>query len=223
MRLVVDTDDWEGPGGWNTLGNYTPAQRLIFTWQERWGLTHADVVTVASQALQTITWSLGVIPDRVFYIPNGIVRRCFFPGEEEAALPGFVGGFNADKTKNLKRVRNKPGIYPLELSSTMLPLKDHQTDVTMITGLIPSCPVARLTLSDQRSASRYASPTSPATATISSMLPAMDRGVPSLPATPSALNSAAKLRSEDPRMCRLERHVTRRRRTGDHFECRLPA
>ena len=80
----------------------------------------------------------GLKPDKklvIMYIPNGIVRRCFFPGEEEAALPGFVGGFNADKTKNQKRKQNEPGIYPLELTSTMQPLQDHTKDVTLITGL----------------------------------------------------------------------------------------
>ena len=55
----------------------------------------------------------------IMYVPNGLVRRCFFPGEEAGVLPGFVGGFNADKTKQEKRVQNKPGIYPLELTSTM--------------------------------------------------------------------------------------------------------
>ncbi len=80
----------------------------------------------------------GEKPDKklvIMYIPNGIVRRCFFPGEEEGTLPGFVGGFNADKTKNQKRKQNKPGIYPLELTSTMQPLADHTRDVTLITGL----------------------------------------------------------------------------------------
>ena len=80
----------------------------------------------------------GEKPDKklvIMYIPNGIVRRCFFPGEEEGTLPGFVGGFNADKTKNQKRKQNKPGIYPLELTSTMQPLADHAKDVTLITGL----------------------------------------------------------------------------------------
>ncbi|MEC9004742.1 MAG: DUF1552 domain-containing protein [Planctomycetota bacterium] len=71
----------------------------------------------------------------VMYIPNGIVRRCFFPGEENGTLPGFVGGFNADKTKKQLRVENVPGIYPLELTSTMEPLKDHVEDVTLVTGL----------------------------------------------------------------------------------------
>ncbi len=71
----------------------------------------------------------------IMYIPNGIVRRCFFPGEEEAALPAFVGGFDADKTKNQLRVQNKPGIYPLELTSTMQPLADHAGDISLVTGL----------------------------------------------------------------------------------------
>lgn len=71
----------------------------------------------------------------IMYVPNGLVRRCFFPGEEKAELPGFVGGFNADKTKDQKRIRNKPGIYPLELTSTMQPLADHTKDITLVTGL----------------------------------------------------------------------------------------
>ena len=71
----------------------------------------------------------------MMYIPNGILRRYFFPGEEEAVLPGFVGGFNADKFKNKKRILNKPGIYPLEFTSTMRPLIKHKDDVTMITGM----------------------------------------------------------------------------------------
>jgi hypothetical protein len=71
----------------------------------------------------------------IMYVPNGLVRRCFFPGEENGVLPGFVGGFNADKTKQKKRVQNKPGIYPLELTSTMQPLSDHVQDITLVTGL----------------------------------------------------------------------------------------
>lgn len=69
------------------------------------------------------------------YLPNGIVRRCFFPGEEKSEIPGFVGGFNADKTKDQKRLKQKPGIYDLEWTSTLQPLKEHANDITMITGL----------------------------------------------------------------------------------------
>ena len=71
----------------------------------------------------------------MMYIPNGIVRRGFFPGEEEANLPGFVGGFNADKTKNKVRKQNSSGIHPLEFTSTQQPLKEHHKDVTLVTGM----------------------------------------------------------------------------------------
>ncbi|MFT5525416.1 MAG: hypothetical protein ACI9HK_003384, partial [Pirellulaceae bacterium] len=80
----------------------------------------------------------GVKPNKklvMMYVPNGLVRRCFFPGEEEGVLPGFVGGFNADKTKNQKRIPNTPGIHPLELTSTMQPLAEHTKDITLVTGL----------------------------------------------------------------------------------------
>lgn len=68
-------------------------------------------------------------------MPNGIVRRCFFPGEESAGLPDFIGGFNADKVKDERRLKSEPGIYPIELTSTMQPLAEHSADITMITGL----------------------------------------------------------------------------------------
>jgi len=76
-RLVVDTDDWEGPGGWNEIGGYTPAQRRFFAWQERWGLTHADAVTVASRTLESLVWAMGVPREQVFYIPNGVSPSSF--------------------------------------------------------------------------------------------------------------------------------------------------
>ncbi len=71
----------------------------------------------------------------MMYVPNGLVRRCFFPGEEQTELPGFVGGFDADKIKKERRIPNRPGVYPLELTSTMQPLTEHAEDVTLVTGL----------------------------------------------------------------------------------------
>lgn len=71
-RLVTDSDDWEGSGGWNDLESYSWAQKRFFTWQERWGLRHNDALTVASRTLQSIAWSLGVPPERVWYVPNGV-------------------------------------------------------------------------------------------------------------------------------------------------------
>lgn len=89
-RLVVDTDDWEGPGGWNELGGYTPLQRRVFAWQERWGLTHADAVTVASRTLESLVWSMGTAPDCVFYVPNGVSGEA--SGDVRPEGPGWEGG-----------------------------------------------------------------------------------------------------------------------------------
>lgn len=71
IRLVVDTDDWEGWGGWNDLDPYSPLQKRFFAWQEQWGMRHCHVLTVASRALQSIAWSMGIARGRVVYLPNG--------------------------------------------------------------------------------------------------------------------------------------------------------
>ena len=71
----------------------------------------------------------------LMYVPNGLVRRCFFPGEENGESPGFVGNFEADKLKETLRNKRPPGTYPLELTSTMEPLAPHVADITLVTGL----------------------------------------------------------------------------------------
>lgn len=71
-RLVVDSDDWEGAGGWNEVEPYPGWLKRFFAWQERWGLAHADTVTVASRALETLVWAQGVPRTRVCYAPNGV-------------------------------------------------------------------------------------------------------------------------------------------------------
>jgi glycosyltransferase involved in cell wall biosynthesis len=85
-QLVVDTDDWEGRGGWNDLEPYSWWQKRFFTWQERWGLTHQDSLTVASRALETIAWSLGVPPSKVHYVPNGGQTGESAPSVDEVQL-----------------------------------------------------------------------------------------------------------------------------------------
>jgi glycosyltransferase involved in cell wall biosynthesis len=85
-RLVVDSDDWEGSGGWNELERYPRWQKRFFAWQERWGLTHHDALTVASRALETIAWSLGVPPHKVHYLPNGGLPQESAPPEDEVVL-----------------------------------------------------------------------------------------------------------------------------------------
>ncbi|HET8625955.1 MAG TPA: glycosyltransferase, partial [Thermomicrobiales bacterium] len=70
--LVVDSDDWEGPGGWNDVSAYSPAQRVLFAWQERDLPRRAGAVTVASRTLEERQWGFGLAPRRVHYVPNGV-------------------------------------------------------------------------------------------------------------------------------------------------------
>ncbi|MCC6607111.1 MAG: glycosyltransferase [Anaerolineae bacterium] len=71
LRLIMDTDDWEGWGGWNELAPYSPTQKRFFAWQEQWGMRHCHALTVASRALQTLAWGMGLPPEQVVYVPNG--------------------------------------------------------------------------------------------------------------------------------------------------------
>jgi glycosyltransferase involved in cell wall biosynthesis len=69
--LVLDTDDWEGAGGWSDINPYPPLWKRLFNWQERWLARHVDAVTVVSRTLQAQVWGFGVDPARVVYLPNG--------------------------------------------------------------------------------------------------------------------------------------------------------
>ncbi len=72
--FVLDTDDWEGAGGWNDINPYSWPQKKLFGWQEGDLPSRAAAVTVASRTLQTQAWGFGVPPERVFYLPNGVSR-----------------------------------------------------------------------------------------------------------------------------------------------------
>lgn len=89
VPLVVDTDDWEGAGGWNDHAPYSPLQKRLFAWQEQWGLRHAAGVTVASRTLETLTLSLGVPPHQVCYLPNGPGSP--WPAPDPAAVEALRG------------------------------------------------------------------------------------------------------------------------------------
>jgi glycosyltransferase involved in cell wall biosynthesis len=83
--LVVDADDWEGPGGWNDLLPYPAPAKALFAWQERDLPRRAAAVTVASRTLESLVWAMGVPPGRVFYLPNGATPGA---GSEEPRAAG---------------------------------------------------------------------------------------------------------------------------------------
>jgi hypothetical protein len=67
-----------------------------------------------------------------FYLPNGITRRGFFPGEGDRALPQFAG------QNNVWRFEGKTvplGSHPLTLTPTLAPLYKMREKVSLITGM----------------------------------------------------------------------------------------
>ncbi len=85
IPVIVDADDWEGKGGWAERNPYPLLWRAIMPIQERWTLTHADAVTVASRTLQSIIWSMGFPEAKVLYLPNGVeALSSLGPGSRKA-------------------------------------------------------------------------------------------------------------------------------------------
>ena len=67
-----------------------------------------------------------------FYVPIGVVRRGFFPAEQDAVIPKFVGG----TMKELPRKHTIPvGMHSLKLTQTMRPLEKIKDKVTLVTGM----------------------------------------------------------------------------------------
>jgi glycosyltransferase involved in cell wall biosynthesis len=103
--VVVDSDDWEGPGGWNDdpRASYSSAERAFFSWQERHGLSHADAWTVASSCLRSRAISFGADPARVFILPNGISDTFRF-------FSTFAGSKTLDNDSRLSKVSRTPSV-----------------------------------------------------------------------------------------------------------------
>ena len=67
-----------------------------------------------------------------FYLPNGLVRRGFFPGETDRKLPSFASQNNVWRFEG----RNAPvGSHPLTFTPTLEPLYPWRSKVSLVTGL----------------------------------------------------------------------------------------
>ncbi|MCS6846654.1 MAG: glycosyltransferase, partial [Anaerolineae bacterium] len=75
LQLILDNDDWEGPGGWLDVNPYPLVQKLFMQWQERWALRAASRVTCASEVLVERTRQFrgthGRAAHDVLLLPNG--------------------------------------------------------------------------------------------------------------------------------------------------------
>lgn len=66
-----------------------------------------------------------------FYVPIGVVRRGFFPGEENAILPKFT----SNRVEIEKEKEFTAGFHALELTPTMEPLSGLKEKISLITGM----------------------------------------------------------------------------------------
>jgi len=100
-------------------------------------LRGAGGIVLSLPWLETIAAKAAVTaapPQRLafFYVPIGVIRRGFFPGEQDAALLKFGGGTTK---KKIEGTRMAIGRHPLELPPTLAPLTPVKQKVTLITGL----------------------------------------------------------------------------------------
>jgi glycosyltransferase involved in cell wall biosynthesis len=114
--LLLDTDDWEGRGGWSDTNPYPTLWKHLFSWQERWLARRAQAVTVVSRTLQMQVWGFGVDPAQVIYLPNG-------PDERLRQLPGPTAA-----AREAVRARLGVGDAPLALYLGNIP---HGSDLDL--------------------------------------------------------------------------------------------
>ncbi len=132
--LVLDTDDWEGTGGWADVNAYPALGKRLFDWQERWLARHAGAVTVASRTLQTQVWGFGVDPARVVYLPNGPdpgLRKLEPVGDEQKfMIRSSLGVGSAPLALYLGHI---PNGTDLDLAlEAMVHLEDHLPEAKLV-------------------------------------------------------------------------------------------
>ena len=105
-------------------------------------INRRDFIKGAGGAVLSLPWfeSLAKItPENLpktrlayFYVPIGVARRSFFPGEAEAEVPE---GNQSSKMASLFLPEIKPGLHKLGLTPTLQPLAPVKDKITLITGL----------------------------------------------------------------------------------------
>ena len=93
---------------------------LSLPWLESMSLAESTASTKPAQRLA------------FFYLPNGITRRGFFPGEGDRELPKFAG------QNNVWRFEGKsvpPGTHDITFTPTLAPLHSMRERISLVTGM----------------------------------------------------------------------------------------
>ncbi len=90
IRLILDTDDWEGYGGFCDLYmKYSIYPKYVldfFNFQERWIPKRMDAVTVASVALKEQMLMNNITSKKIFYVPNGASEQPYYLSNDPEVL-----------------------------------------------------------------------------------------------------------------------------------------
>lgn len=112
---ALDTDDWEGPGGWADANRYSPAQKLSLAFMEA-ALPHlACAVTAASRTLEARAWDFGLSRRRVFYLPNGVSRDKYDTWGRAASARKSAQAENGPVLLLYSRLAEFPWRWPLQM------------------------------------------------------------------------------------------------------------
>jgi glycosyltransferase involved in cell wall biosynthesis len=128
---VVDSDDWEGWGGWNDLLPYPRLAKQLFAWQERDLPRRAAAVTVASRTLEQQVRGFGVPEEQIFFVPNGVSSSQFLVLSSQLRHQGH-------QTENLELNTQNLLLY------TRFWEFDLRELVAALVGIAAGCPATRL-------------------------------------------------------------------------------
>jgi glycosyltransferase involved in cell wall biosynthesis len=131
LPLVVDSDDWEGWGGWNDLLPYPRLAKQLFAWQERDLPRRAAAVTVASRTLEQQVRGFGVPEEQIFFVPNGVSSSQFLVLSSQLRHQGR-------QTENLELNTQNLLLY------TRFWEFDLRELVAALVGIAAGCPATRL-------------------------------------------------------------------------------
>lgn len=127
LRLVIDSDDWEGPGGWNDhpSAGYSEGQKRFFAWQEKYGLSHADAWTVTSICLRERAVGMGAQPGEVHILHNGIETARVASAEAPVVSAEFGGA------PGIVLYTRFAGVRPDDVTDVWRRVRELRSDITL--------------------------------------------------------------------------------------------
>jgi len=94
--------------------------------------------TLSLPFLDSLAWAAKASPGKpatrlaFFYLPNGLTRRGFFPGESDRELPRFA---NQNNVWRFEGKEAPVGNHPLTFTPTLTPLYEFREKISLITGM----------------------------------------------------------------------------------------